>query len=545
MSAATRIDELKKRYEENPRRFFAPLANEYRKSGDLEQAIALCQQHLADQPGNMNGHVVYGQALYEGGRFEEARSTFETALSLDPENLIALRHLGDISRTFNDYGQAREWYARVLDADPRNEEIIGFIAEIDAAGPSDAGGVGGKPSVLAPDSPGDVTAQSASATAKPEPLGDAVTLQIEARRANAASTAPGQSQEFAARPMAGRPPVATPSEVGAAQVAMATGTEEVVVAPAPSGRKSLGLMDLSIDLGAMAESVPPVGSLETPLPASESTHVVETFAELNFEDASAVEDSSGTSSAPMEGVAHHDSTSAGGLEFQALDFDAPPSDPVPLAVSPDSASRSTPVFGVEAAPQPAEPAKAFVTETMAELYLQQGFHDEALAVYRQLAGENPDDARLRDLVDQVERGTLGDVAREHSSEMAEHAADEVTVDESSRRSLTWVPMVTGPDDVASPMSDAPVMDSGASWTARQFFSAFAMRTVDRADGTPPSEVTLVGVAAPPPQDPALPARRSDGALDSLFARSSIGDDDESVAVAFALVGESIAPDTAK
>ena len=40
--AASRLDELKKRFEENPRRFFAPLANEYRKAGDLDQAIALC-----------------------------------------------------------------------------------------------------------------------------------------------------------------------------------------------------------------------------------------------------------------------------------------------------------------------------------------------------------------------------------------------------------------------------------------------------------------------------------------------------------------------
>src|SRR3989304_4503846 len=132
-AAAARIEELRKRYDENPRRFFAPLANEYRKAGDLEQAITLCQQHLAEQPGNMNGHVVYGQALFEAGSAEEAKGTFETALSLDPENLIALRHLGEIARGNGDNEKAREWYTRVLDADPRNEEIIAFIAELDAA----------------------------------------------------------------------------------------------------------------------------------------------------------------------------------------------------------------------------------------------------------------------------------------------------------------------------------------------------------------------------------------------------------------------------
>ena len=39
----------------------------------------------------MSGHIVYGQALYELGRHEEAKAVFETALSLDPENLIALQ----------------------------------------------------------------------------------------------------------------------------------------------------------------------------------------------------------------------------------------------------------------------------------------------------------------------------------------------------------------------------------------------------------------------------------------------------------------------
>jgi hypothetical protein len=45
---------------------------------------------------------------------------------------------------------------------------------------------------------------------------------------------------------------------------------------------------------------------------------------------------------------------------------------------------------------------AFVTETMAELYLQQGFRDEALAVYRQLLVMNPDDAILAARVQALE-----------------------------------------------------------------------------------------------------------------------------------------------
>lgn len=123
MASSARIDELQKKFDENPRRYFAPLANEYRKAGDLERAIHICQEYLPQQPGHMSGHIVYGQALFELARLDESRQVFETALSLDPENLIALRHLGDIARQVGDTRTARSWYQRVLEADPRNEEI--------------------------------------------------------------------------------------------------------------------------------------------------------------------------------------------------------------------------------------------------------------------------------------------------------------------------------------------------------------------------------------------------------------------------------------
>src|SRR5688500_14690924 len=137
MAYSARIDELEKKFNENARRYFAPLANEYRKAGDLDRAIEICRAHLPQQPGHMSGHVVYGQALYESRQLEEAKKVFEAALALDPENLIALRHLGDIARDSADPATARIWYLRVLDADPRNDEVAGMLAELDAS----AGGV--------------------------------------------------------------------------------------------------------------------------------------------------------------------------------------------------------------------------------------------------------------------------------------------------------------------------------------------------------------------------------------------------------------------
>src|SRR5919202_151628 len=132
-SSSRGIEELKKKCDENPRRYFAPLANEYRKVGDVEQAIAICRAYLPQQPGHMSGHIVFGQALFEARNFEEARTVFETALTLDPENLIALRHLGDIAQESGDSAGARQWYQRVLDADPRNEEAMSLLEALGGA----------------------------------------------------------------------------------------------------------------------------------------------------------------------------------------------------------------------------------------------------------------------------------------------------------------------------------------------------------------------------------------------------------------------------
>jgi tetratricopeptide (TPR) repeat protein len=146
MSNADRIEELRAKYEENPRRYFAPLANEFRKAGDLAQAIAICREHLPKQPGHMSGYIVFGQTLFEANSLEEARTVFEQALSLDPENLIALKHLGDIARSKGENAVARRWYERVLDADPRNDDIAAQLASLSVPTPPLA-----MPAVPAPD----------------------------------------------------------------------------------------------------------------------------------------------------------------------------------------------------------------------------------------------------------------------------------------------------------------------------------------------------------------------------------------------------------
>ena len=153
MATSARLDELKKKFDENPRRYFAPLANEYRKLGDLTQAIALCRTHLPNQPGHISGHIVLAQALYEARELGEARSIFEASLELDPENLIALRYLGDIAREQGEPSMARTWYERVLEADPRNDEIAQLLQELATAESAAVSVVESVPEPVAPTEP--------------------------------------------------------------------------------------------------------------------------------------------------------------------------------------------------------------------------------------------------------------------------------------------------------------------------------------------------------------------------------------------------------
>lgn len=130
-----RLEELRAKFQENPRRYFAPFANELRKAGDPAQAIVVCRAQLATQPGHVSGHIVLGQALYEAGEANEARDIFTSALELDPENLIALRTLGEIAQVNGEFSTARQWYERLLDADPRNQEVSQLLKDMPVDAP--------------------------------------------------------------------------------------------------------------------------------------------------------------------------------------------------------------------------------------------------------------------------------------------------------------------------------------------------------------------------------------------------------------------------
>ena len=80
-----------------------------------------------------------------------------------------------------------------------------------------------------------------------------------------------------------------------------------------------------------------------------------------------------------------------------------------VEVFPDPTIGHTPTFNTVI---PESASAPFVTETLAELYLQQGFRGEALTIYRQLLKRDPTDRSLQRRIDAIEQGEPSDVLPE-------------------------------------------------------------------------------------------------------------------------------------
>jgi len=425
MASSARIEELKKKFDENPRRYFAPLANEFRKTGDYDQAILICQEFLPQQPGHMSGHIVFGQALFEAGRLDEARTVFETALTLDPENLIALKHLGDISRAGGDNDGARSWYRRVLDADPRNEEIASVLASLDEPAtvawtsptPRSMSAVPGQES--RPGAAPERTAENPLETAPPEaPLPDFDAMLSAAAAKGAPSNAPDS----------------TPAAQDASDVIELEDTELNFDASRQPPNDDLGV-ERSIETPMGFESM--TTSAPSREPAFPTLDGLETTSLTPPESAPNADESAGHETPAARDRGHQPTE---GSDSSLDSFELASSDE-PAASAPAGRQAEAVVRETSAPEQHRDESgqasrtsgsSGFVTETMAELYVQQGHYGEAVAVYQQLVQRYPGDevlrARLVELETKLAETTVelpiaGDEAASSREEVPEAAAE--------------------------------------------------------------------------------------------------------------------------
>jgi len=501
-----RLRELQQKYDENPRRYFAPLANEYRKGGQLKRAIEICRAQLAEMPGHMSGQIVFGQALYESGEFEEARQVFERAIALDPENLIALRSLGDMSLQAGETREARTWYTRLLDADPKDTAVIALVTEIDAA--SD-----GAPVPMSEEIPGvDSDAGDQEIPALEPEVAQPPVAEQEAAPASADSL---ETESTSAKPMTPAshdlPPMN--SEVAAAESASppeglerhypteesGAQHESVELPPPALTREELGvpignsaaegLKSMKEDVNAFSwtpppeppPAEPPLVSRRQPPPPREARPAPTQPPPREVRPAPTEPIAPPQAAAPEPVVAPDPVVVpelAAAAEAVTNAFTAP-SEPEPaeksVAEPPASTAEKQTAAGTSAEKTFTGAAgEPFVNETMAQLYLQQGYKQLALRIYRQLAESRPHDASLQSRIAEIE----AEDAAAHPDEVAARkevlARKEAASEKPADRPFPRSPSIESPALPASPASpetpgfgEAPVESPPAREPSRQ------------------------------------------------------------------------------
>ena len=131
MAESPRIEELKRRVQVDPASIaFAALAEEYRRAGRFEEAIATCQSGLQRHPAYLSARVTLGRALLELHRFDEAREELEHVLRAAPENLAAIRGLAEIHHRRGELPEALEQYRSALQVAKHDTEIEEAVDQI-------------------------------------------------------------------------------------------------------------------------------------------------------------------------------------------------------------------------------------------------------------------------------------------------------------------------------------------------------------------------------------------------------------------------------
>jgi tetratricopeptide (TPR) repeat protein len=131
MSDNVRLEDLRRRIEKDPASIaFAQLAEECRRLGRHQEAIDICRRGLDRHPGYLSARVTLGRALLHLGQLDEAQQELDLVLQGAPQNLAALRALGDVYTRRGDLPQAMTLYRVALGLAPNDPELERALAEL-------------------------------------------------------------------------------------------------------------------------------------------------------------------------------------------------------------------------------------------------------------------------------------------------------------------------------------------------------------------------------------------------------------------------------
>ena len=134
MADNPRIEELRRRVQTDPASIaFAQLAEEYRRAGCYQEAIAACDAGLKIHPGYLSARVTLGRALIEVDDLDVAEVELRQVLQIASENLAAIRGLAEIYHRRGQLPEALRFYQSALVLAKHDPDLEQTVAEISRA----------------------------------------------------------------------------------------------------------------------------------------------------------------------------------------------------------------------------------------------------------------------------------------------------------------------------------------------------------------------------------------------------------------------------
>jgi tetratricopeptide (TPR) repeat protein len=152
-------------------RLFVPLAEEYLKSGMLDEAVMVLSDGLKIHPNFHVARATMGKVYLEQGKVAEAKSEFEQVIKADPENLLAHRRLAKIYKESGQMAQARTSCQAVLLSNPKDPEMKLIMEELNRIDQAERQRMQERASVSMESSSGKMEVEQTSHT-QPEPAAE-------------------------------------------------------------------------------------------------------------------------------------------------------------------------------------------------------------------------------------------------------------------------------------------------------------------------------------------------------------------------------------
>ena len=336
------IAKLTERISKDPKsKLFVPLAEEYKKTGDLEMSIHVLMEGLKNNPEYITARSFLGRLLFEKGDLAGAQKEFEEVAKTIPDNLMAQRRLGDLYALQNKPADALKHYKIALSLNPGDEEIVALVSDVEA-------GRNIKERLLKPRQPAKVkTAPSAPVTAQTEPQPTPIAAKVpEPPHVPVMASMESEEPEEVL--------VVEPLEVEpqkAATVLADLKMEAILPEAADRAEKKLPTGEFDF-LAEQGHEIGPAAVQEEP-------------AEIVFD----ITEPGKETSTPDAGTA------------EPLQVETGSSLKVP-----DASSKN---------------GDDFTTDTLAELYIAQGFFDKAIDIYQRMLTDNPNSQKLKDKLTHV------------------------------------------------------------------------------------------------------------------------------------------------